>query len=390
LSPIEVGLSCGWRLSGFDAQPRVRFPDLVQLRLDISGNDERGDQLGAAGWGPAMVVADKRNCPPVAASVADALGDDSPGESIATQRESLAGRVEAVYWPGFSLAQVIRLGVGYHHADLDPSILAGIVEALDSGVLRAVVATTTLAEGVNLPFRLVVFHSTHVGGGLSALLYRNIIGRAARAFRATEGFAIFIATDRATPRWLARRFWEPGRPALSVTSPSLRALDDRSVPGRHAQLLLESQLMGHIADATVDETDEGMKIASRTLASVTSPQLIGGLTQRIEDRLGALTDSPVAVMERESPLRLTGFGKACLRTGLSFRACEFFRRRIAEVEDAGATWLTVLRDPDNELTEDSVRFLMGITLRSPDLYLESIEFNRIRGESDDRNWLGRS
>jgi hypothetical protein len=45
LDPIKVGVRhSGWCLSGFDARSRLRLPDLVQLRLDVSGNDERGER----------------------------------------------------------------------------------------------------------------------------------------------------------------------------------------------------------------------------------------------------------------------------------------------------------------------------------------------------------
>jgi replicative superfamily II helicase len=74
------------------------------------------------------------------------------------------------------LARLLGRGVGLHYSSLSGSDRGVVERAFLAGVLPVLVATTTLALGVNLPARLVVVKGTTVyrgasaGASLSALL----------------------------------------------------------------------------------------------------------------------------------------------------------------------------------------------------------------------------
>ena len=247
--------------------------------------------------------------------------DHTPSADVVEARDVLASRVESLYWPGFPLATRIREGVAFHHADLRADVRALLDDELREGAARleAIVATTTLAEGVNLPFRSVVFHHIRVAGGLPPLLYRNVIGRAARAFRSTEGLAIFLESEAVSSDWIAQLFWRINRDDLSLESPSARlAGAEPSIRSEEASLALDSQIIGHIGDGTIEVDDTADVIVSRTLASFTSPEAVPDLTTEIAQRVEGLVsglDVPVAM--RSSPARLTDYGRACLRQVLA-------------------------------------------------------------------------
>ncbi|KAK9808714.1 hypothetical protein WJX72_002409 [[Myrmecia] bisecta] len=89
------------------------------------------------------------------------------------------------------LPRALRRGVGVHHAGL-PKKYRQLVEVLfRSGYLRVVVATGTLAYGINMPCRTVVFAGDHVW--LNPLQFRQMMGRAGRRGFDDLGHVVFLA-----------------------------------------------------------------------------------------------------------------------------------------------------------------------------------------------------
>lgn len=97
------------------------------------------------------------------------------------------------------LSNVLRAGVSFHVSDLDvPERM--IVEAQfrnkESG-LRVVVATTTLAMGINTPAEAVIVAGLHHPGEIPYTVaeYKNIIGRAGRLGFAQRGMSFVVALN---------------------------------------------------------------------------------------------------------------------------------------------------------------------------------------------------
>ena len=95
-------------------------------------------------------------------------------------------------------SKALANGIAPHHGRL-PSIVREAIEVdCRAGRYRVIVATNTLAQGVNLPVRTVIFHSTSrfIDGGRRSLIpvrdYVNIAGRAGRAGQETEGLVIHL------------------------------------------------------------------------------------------------------------------------------------------------------------------------------------------------------
>ncbi|WP_228765279.1 DEAD/DEAH box helicase [Aeromicrobium sp. S22] len=93
------------------------------------------------------------------------------------------------------LIDCVRRGVGYHHAGLPVDVLDALEQAVREEQLRALVATTTLTDGVNLPVRTVLVSETRYEGQppeqqLDAAQLLNAVGRSGRAGRETEGWIV--------------------------------------------------------------------------------------------------------------------------------------------------------------------------------------------------------
>ena len=102
------------------------------------------------------------------------------------------------------LVAMVDKGVAYHHAALPIDIQAEIEAAVRAGKIRILVATSTLIEGVNLPFKTVIVGRRGYTGPdgkmvelIDAPALLNAIGRAGRAGRETEGWMILAEQSSA-------------------------------------------------------------------------------------------------------------------------------------------------------------------------------------------------
>ncbi|WP_195923723.1 DEAD/DEAH box helicase [Clostridium tepidum] len=88
------------------------------------------------------------------------------------------------------LVNSILYGVAYHHGDLPLEVRKEIERAYKADVIDVLACTTTLSDGVNLPIKNLVLGSfTSYGGDykLSISDFKNMVGRAGRAYIDTEG-----------------------------------------------------------------------------------------------------------------------------------------------------------------------------------------------------------
>ncbi len=99
------------------------------------------------------------------------------------------------------LRQALAGGVGFHHAGLTREDRAAVERLFRRGDIKALVATSTVAAGVNLPARAVVVRDLQLGtSDLSASGLLQMAGRAGRPGLETEGYCHVIAPEKDVPR----------------------------------------------------------------------------------------------------------------------------------------------------------------------------------------------
>ncbi len=85
-----------------------------------------------------------------------------------------------------------RLGVFTHHNNVPHGLRLAIEYALKEDLVKFVLCTSTLAQGVNLPLRYLIISTTYQGRDrIKVRDFHNLIGRAGRAGMHTEGSIIF-------------------------------------------------------------------------------------------------------------------------------------------------------------------------------------------------------
>lgn len=91
------------------------------------------------------------------------------------------------------LIEYLRAGFVLHHADIPKPVRIRLEELVRSGSVSLVIATTTLAQGVNLPIQTVIVHGLSHGYDqqLTPVTFWNICGRAGRGMYENEGQVLF-------------------------------------------------------------------------------------------------------------------------------------------------------------------------------------------------------
>ena len=89
-------------------------------------------------------------------------------------------------------SQSATLGVFSHHGNTPYGIRLAVEHAMRKNLVRFVVCTSTLAQGVNLPIRYLIMTSVYQGRKrIKVRDFHNLIGRAGRAGMHTEGSILF-------------------------------------------------------------------------------------------------------------------------------------------------------------------------------------------------------
>ena len=94
---------------------------------------------------------------------------------------------------GNKVAEYLRAGFIIHHADIPKPVRIRLEQLVRRGAIRLIVATTTLAQGVNFPIQTVIVHGLSHGYDqqLTPITFWNICGRAGRGMRENEGQVLF-------------------------------------------------------------------------------------------------------------------------------------------------------------------------------------------------------
>lgn len=111
-------------------------------------------------------------------------------------------------WLGLDSAvlKCLRLGIALHHGALPTAYRKEVERLLRDNVLKVTISSPTLAQGLNLSATAVVMHSLHrAGERIEISEFKNVIGRAGRAYVDVEGIVLFPIFDDITKK---RRNWE--------------------------------------------------------------------------------------------------------------------------------------------------------------------------------------
>ena len=266
----------------------------------------------------------------------------APLEPLPQQIRSIIALIDRKYQFLRPLQESLKRGVAYHNSSLPHEVREGIERASEARTLRVVTATTTLAEGVDLPFRVTILVDwlTFDGDGsapMGSLLFKNIAGRCGRAGQFTEGDTVVFDNPVGEAQFTspARRpflqdsiFFAESQPVLTSAIGRL----DRKV----SKATIGSQLLAAIAEnPDVENLDSSFLSYSFAHQTGSGDSAAQPIALAFEEILDEANGQPLAIAA--SPVQLTPFGKAANQGGLSPGTARILRRVLGEISERGSS-----------------------------------------------------
>ncbi len=100
------------------------------------------------------------------------------------------------------ISNSINHGIGIHYGDMPEQVRSAVEEDFRNGSLVVMLSTNTIGQGLNFPIKNLIFYETLIGrinNKNKYIQYRdfwNIVGRAGRAGKETEGKIVYIINTR--------------------------------------------------------------------------------------------------------------------------------------------------------------------------------------------------
>ena len=315
----------------------------------------------------------------VATSCAE--GDPSAGERFilnlaADERariHSVASSADATLGQGSRLGMLLRSGIAYHHAGLPTELLRAIEGLASARLLRIVATTTTVAEGSDLPFRVVIIpHLTFPSRQpIDAGLYRNITGRAGRPGVSHEGIVIVLASSAPTlRRYVERQLWNQD-PAMRGQMPVVQRAG-RTLHELRRYRDLESQVLAWLGDEGAYGDNQATRLASATFSWVTAgdDEARGRMVGTVAEVLQQLETRGFA--EAGSPLSLTDAGRRARLSGLSPASCTRLRPLVESLDFSAIG----IDDGVSTLAEETASAIAGLVCQSEEVLSRGLWFGR--------------
>ena len=192
---------------------------------------------------------------------------DSIIESWGEMANSLSAR-EGVSATAKALANAVRGGVGFHHAGLTSSQRRVIEEGFRSGNLLCIVATPTLAQGVNLPASRVVVRDTRRWSTVAArsmplpvMEVRQMMGRAGRPGFDEFGESFLVSKSKQDEVSLIDLYLkgEPEDVTSKLANPGAQNAEEDGA--------LLAHILSIVATAGIDDRDAISRFLSKTFLS---------------------------------------------------------------------------------------------------------------------------
>ncbi|KAJ5688636.1 Helicase C-terminal [Penicillium macrosclerotiorum] len=157
-------------------------------------------ETASAGYGALVFCSSRGSCQIHAAAISEAMPglSSEQAEEFSKRLDLLADLRSLACGLDPVLEKTIVKGAGFHHAGMTTEERELIAQAYDQGVLRVLVATCSLAAGVNLPARRVIINGARMGRELvGPAMLRQMRGRAGRKGKdeAGETYLICVKAD---------------------------------------------------------------------------------------------------------------------------------------------------------------------------------------------------
>ncbi|EJF10971.1 DEAD/DEAH box helicase [Pontibacter sp. BAB1700] len=161
------------------------------------------------------------------------------------------------------IPKCLERGIGIHFGDLPEQVRQSVETDYNSGNLKVLISTNTIGQGLNFPIKHLIIHSTLISHKIPLKVrdFWNIVGRAGRACKETEGQIIFVInspTDRrAYNKYINKRNLEEAHSIFyKVLDERSKRLIDFDTLLHNIQILSEPYLLNLLIEESVETETE--------------------------------------------------------------------------------------------------------------------------------------
>ncbi len=253
--------------------------------------------------------------------------------------ESMRSVVASREWLGEShrITRLLRQGIAVHNGDLPEAVRNAVERDFRDKRLKVLVATNTLAQGVNLPIRTVIIHScwrySMEGGRMVRVLardYWNIAGRAGRAGEETEGTIIHIIIDNKDESdfayYVGRK--DAVEPVNSILFEMLKGLAGERLTLENLREELDPEILALLVE------EGSQPISDETISAVLGETLASVQASREKRDVQPLENAVRYTIDNINKIAKDNtYWSAYSSTGLSTASCEVLRGFILTKSD---------------------------------------------------------
>ncbi|CAG5099051.1 Oidioi.mRNA.OKI2018_I69.XSR.g16204.t3.cds [Oikopleura dioica] len=212
--------------------------------------------------------------------------------------------IEARIWPDSSMYSNVKAGICFHHAGLTTEERSVVEEGFRAGVVRILMATTTLSAGVNLPARMVIIRSPYGFQKqlIKARVFQQMCGRAGRKGIDEAGHAVLMC---------------PNSPSAQKDARQLIANKAEMILSQLDRTQIQRAILEQIA--TTDKTTVTVKEIEDFISSTLyNHQLedLSGKDKLLKDTYGWLKENEFITIVGESEIEITKLGEAAVGAGM--------------------------------------------------------------------------
>lgn len=263
-------------------------------------------------------------------------------DSLPDALNSIIEKIEAEAPHLLSLVKCLRHGVAYHNASIPLGIRELVEKAIEEKLLNVVCSTTTLAEGVDLPFRYTIISEwltwrldlADKEKPMEPLMFRNIAGRSGRAGIFTEGDTIIFENMLGPEKFVSNQNRFRALMSILKNPEAVKSALEEDVLDEEKQNRREVVSSNFLAAVHENPFDEDLvDVYSRHLLAHTQPdgREVKTLVKGIYDELLDDTEAPFAVSA--SPIHLTDLGLAANMSLFSPSSCRRIIALLSQIQE---------------------------------------------------------
>ncbi len=219
-------------------------------------------------------------------------------EELAKLSKRLIGEQEEPTTLGAKLGKCLRYGAAFHHAGLTNPQRKLVESSFRKRLLKCIIATPTLAAGINLPARTVVVRDVRrydAGMGYSTipvLEIKQMCGRAGRPRFDRNGEAILVAKDEEEKQLLFDNY--------------LLGENENIFSKLGTEPAIRSHVLALVATKSTESRDDLARFFDKTFLALQTD--VTYLADTIDGVIEFLREE--GMLHEDEPLRATRFGKA--------------------------------------------------------------------------------